>query len=204
MMTLSELGAWQFNACLKSQAGWQMRARRLYRVAWLALKEAWSCKQTLDRALQKGIKEFGGGTPEAEAAQGYLIMEEACMLLAYCFENLLKAVWAGQHFKEVSNADKLPVELKTHDLLMLAQRAGIQLTEKETLALRCLHQHAEWQGRYMIPSTRAKTIAAFTNHLSADFLMAKFPGEPDWPDEIHSLIQKIVSALNQIPEERRF
>jgi len=74
------------------------------------------------------------------------------MLWGYSFENLFKAkiicdMKNNKGIKQVPFSD-----IKTHNLLQLARKAKVELSEEECFHLKILEKCAVWAGRYPIPS----------------------------------------------------
>lgn len=73
------------------------------------------------------------------------------MLWGYAFENLFKAKIISD-FKKSEIIKEVPLsEIKSHDLLLLANKAKIELSDDEKFYLRVLEKCAVWAGRYPIP-----------------------------------------------------
>ncbi len=77
------------------------------------------------------------------------------MLLAFATENLLKAAAVARNsisYKaEFRKTLKFPSELKSHDLVQLAQFVELPFTKEEEDLLRRLTRSAIWFGRYPAP-----------------------------------------------------
>jgi hypothetical protein len=83
------------------------------------------------------------------------ILSVYLMLMAFAVENLLKAELVHKFhskFRQMfDSSGKLPPLLKTHDLFILAQKAGLSMGIVEEDLLRRLTRSAIWAGRYPIP-----------------------------------------------------
>ena len=80
------------------------------------------------------------------------------MLWGYSFENLFKAKIILD-LKESNGIKEIPFpEIRRHDLLLLANKAKISLSDDEKIYLRILEKCALWAGRYPI-STKESQIA---------------------------------------------
>lgn len=77
------------------------------------------------------------------------------MLIAYAVENLFKAAIVRENsliFRhEFQSNKKFPTDLKSHELVELAKKAGFNYSLEEEDLLRRLTRHAIWAGRYPIP-----------------------------------------------------
>ncbi len=77
----------------------------------------------------------------------------ASMLYGFALENLFKAIWVLQHQKE-HNVDgkrpitKFPSEIKTHDLVVLANLVEPKLGSEYKESLYLLSEATIWSGRY--------------------------------------------------------
>jgi len=77
------------------------------------------------------------------------------MLWAYGFENLFKCVIVTQYRKAHADADEVPFsEIKSHNLVWLAKKAGFELQEPQEFYLGVLQKCALWAGRYPLPVKR--------------------------------------------------
>jgi hypothetical protein len=77
----------------------------------------------------------------------------ATMLYGFSLENLFKAIWTlnkfGSPHKEGWEPVALfPIELKTHDLIKLAELIDGDLAKKYKLSLSMLSDASTWSGRY--------------------------------------------------------
>ncbi len=77
----------------------------------------------------------------------------ATMLYGFCLENLFKAIWTldkfgSPHAEEWTPKADFPSELKTHDLVKLANLIDENLSKKYELSLPLLSEAATWSGRY--------------------------------------------------------
>jgi len=83
------------------------------------------------------------------------ILSVYLMLMAFAVENLLKAELVHKFhskFRQMfDSSGKLPPLLKTHDLFVLAQKAGLSMGIVEEDLLRRLTRSAIWAGRYPVP-----------------------------------------------------
>jgi len=77
----------------------------------------------------------------------------ATMLYGFSIENLFKAIWIFNKFgapygEAWEPLAEFPAELKTHDLLRLAQLMDHSFPKKYELSLSLLSEAATWSGRY--------------------------------------------------------
>ncbi len=77
----------------------------------------------------------------------------ATMLYGFCIENLFKAIWTLKKFGTPYGdawdpIAEFPIELKTHNLVKLAELVDKRLLQKYELSLSLLSEAATWSGRY--------------------------------------------------------
>jgi hypothetical protein len=82
------------------------------------------------------------------------------MLYGLAIENLFKAIWVyrkfgASHTESWGPVANFPKELKTHDLVKLANKVDPTLVEKYKDALSLLTETTTWSGRYPC-STKSK------------------------------------------------
>jgi hypothetical protein len=77
------------------------------------------------------------------------------MLISFAIENILKAAIVRAKSAELEtrfdNDSKFPKEMKGHDLLSLANAAGVSISFEIEDLLRRLSRNAIWSGRYPVP-----------------------------------------------------
>jgi hypothetical protein len=81
------------------------------------------------------------------------LLNVASLLYGFALENLFKAIWIYQKFGSSHDEnwypeDKFPKELKTHDLIELANLIDQKIVEEFNLALSLLTDATTWSGRY--------------------------------------------------------
>ncbi|MGA2327736.1 MAG: hypothetical protein ABSH05_15745 [Bryobacteraceae bacterium] len=130
--------------------------------AYDVLHHAWAAAQERDtqrlraaaRALAEGQQAPGNAgphvlTPEERSDFFDNSLEPvALMLLAFAFENLLKALLPQSGGATTTKRRRAEY---SHDLSKLADLSGISLTEEERPALAVLSHYSTWAGRYMTP-----------------------------------------------------
>lgn len=99
-------------------------------------------------------KKFTELFPENITERGFFNHRIQRMLWGYGFECLFKMLILKK-IKENGKHDRITSEvmsqIKSHDLIILSERAGIILSEPEVFYLRILTKCAEWAGRYPLP-----------------------------------------------------
>lgn len=74
------------------------------------------------------------------------------MLWGYAFENLFKAIMIENLRKKAGIRDVPFTEIKSHDLVKLAKKAAVELSDDEKFYLGICHKCSVWAGRYPIPA----------------------------------------------------
>lgn len=77
------------------------------------------------------------------------------LLSGYAIENLLKAVMVYRS-PSLINADHLSSKLTKHELPLLAETAGVEISPHEAAVLRWLEEVVVWKGRYQAPLKRVR------------------------------------------------
>ena len=102
------------------------------------------------------------------------------MLLAYAVENLLKAAiirkYSYEYKKQFRKTLKFPKELKCHDLVQLAKKAGLKFTMKEEDLLRRLTRSAIWYGGYPVSLEYTQLSGAETFSDKKEYFVSWFGG----------------------------
>jgi hypothetical protein len=138
----------------QSPSAWLLTARHLADAAESILRDQLQFEHpyivAVDDATERArnaslFSEDGAGVAEITSiAPNYL---PAQMLYAFAFENLLKGLIVSK-LPELTSEVGLHGDLKTHDLVILSIKAGLQLGESQILLFRSLSRIAEWAGRY--------------------------------------------------------
>ena len=102
----------------------------------------------------KACKYFQSNDAEKKDSVRYL--KTQLMLVGFAFENMFKALIVQKQrdalASEFRNKGKLPHVLKSHDLVDLAHKAGLTLSDEITKSfLVRLTRHSVWAGRYPVP-----------------------------------------------------
>lgn len=103
------------------------------------------------------------------------------MLMAYAIENLLKAAAVASHSQRYK-ADfrakkKFPRELRSHDLVKLAQFLDLKFSQDEEDLLRRLTRSAVWYGRYPAPLEYTAMAGAETFSDGNEYSVSWFGGD---------------------------
>lgn len=103
---------------------------------------------------QKACKYWQSNDFEKKDSVRYL--KTQLMLVGFAFENMFKALIVQKQrealVSEFRVKSKLPIILKSHDLVDLADKAGLELLNEMTRSfLVRLTRHSVWAGRYPVP-----------------------------------------------------
>ena len=109
-------------------------------------------------------------------------LEKICsMLYGLAIENLFKAVWiyrkfGSPHYESWEPVAEFPKEIKTHDLVKLAEKIDESLVDKYEDCLTLLSQAATWSGRYpcSIDGREGSIIRMPSIHDDAEKIYARY------------------------------
>jgi hypothetical protein len=83
------------------------------------------------------------------------LLEIHFFLVGFALENSLKAKWVKKNRRGLKNeiiaVSELPNELKTHNLLQLAEKVGLRLEDGQKELLNRLSEYTQWAARYPVP-----------------------------------------------------
>jgi hypothetical protein len=105
-------------------------------------------------AIERGFADFMDERTRSQGEEGLRHRGPFYVLAGLSIENLLKAVIIqarSARGEPIIAGKKLVGDLKTHDLVLLARRAGIEVSKVEEDLLVRLKQYVTWAGRYPIP-----------------------------------------------------
>jgi len=123
---------------------WYSMALVLIRAAELIWKQVEQDKALLMAGKRPATLREGTLVPK-------LPVHEPFMLLAgLALENLAKAIISKEH-DMLDAKGRLKKQWKTHGLLKLIEKAGVNLEKKELRLAQDLEQFIEWSGRYPCP-----------------------------------------------------
>ena len=138
---------WQFEKefCTENDEVWFHEAINLMYSAKVLNGYSWNLSDELLTKKNFNQKYPAFWTPRIER-----------MLWGYSFENLFKAKII-RDLKKSECIKEVPLsEIKSHDLLLLASKAKITLSDDEKFYLRILEKCAVWAGRYPIPTKESQ------------------------------------------------
>jgi hypothetical protein len=150
------------------------------------LQAASFLKPLVEKIYRSWKKEQGISSelPDGQSTQTPItrqgIVEVYMMLVGCAFENLLKGAYVrrltrGQKENRILEPE-LAEQLKTHNVLSLAQKLQLDLNPLEINLLKRLKETIVWRGRYPVPieHTQITTFMRYTNDLATvEGLVAK-------------------------------
>ena len=109
-------------------------------------------------------------------------LENVCTLLyGLALENLFKAIWIYRRFGTPYSEDwmpgtKFPSEIKTHNLVKLAELIEPKLIEKYEFSLQQLTEATIWSGRYPceVKASQGSAVRSPDIHEDAEAIYAKY------------------------------
>jgi hypothetical protein len=129
---------------------WLEKAKKLKRASLILYNADLPDLQLYDQAYKKALEEIGE-EGKAPVRHRHPDMLPAFSMFGSALENLFKAVMVYKDPGLIS-ADKLSQDLKSHDLVHLAEEAGVTLSELETRLLSRLSEVVIWKARYSVPT----------------------------------------------------
>jgi hypothetical protein len=142
----------------QSPFGWLSSAERLAAAAETILAqeeaEAPAYFSALEAAQREAVEKSYSSEDKTGVAEvrheppNYL---PAQLLYAFALENVFKGMMVAND-PTLANETRLNSELKSHELDILAAKAGFALSTEEQLLLRTLSEIAIWAGRYPVAS----------------------------------------------------
>lgn len=114
---------------------------------------AYGLKHAADAVLAKikaDMTALASGKPSAKHFRKLPVVYAYMLLAGLAIENLIKGLSIKKDSALIDNG-KLDQSLGKHDLLALARKAGVRLTEEERSLVERLTEYVIWAGRYPIP-----------------------------------------------------
>ncbi len=103
------------------------------------------------------------------------------MLYAFAIENYFKSAIVQSNTWELKDNFKnnpvFPKELRSHQLVLLAQKADLDISIVEEDLLRRLTRHAIWAGRYPVPTKYKEISSAERFNDGQEYLVTWFGGD---------------------------
>jgi hypothetical protein len=143
---------------------WFSSAQKLMRAAEIVFRDQTDAADEYEKALDEASYDVES-TGMAEIKADSPVFRPAELLYGFAIENLLKGLIVADNPGLISQTE-LDKGLRTHDLIKLAARAKIALTDDETRVATILSLMNEWAGRYPVAAKVEKhAIDAFSDLL---------------------------------------
>lgn len=156
-------------------APWLGKAGKLKRAALILyqadLPDLRLCDAAYKIALAEIVKEG-----RAPVRHPHPDMLPAFSLFGSALESVFKGLMVSKN-PDLIGADKLSPSLKSHDLVQLANDAGLPLSEQETRLFAWVSEVVIWKARYSVP-TNTKYGDAFFHRLDNIYLMRRLASRP--------------------------
>jgi hypothetical protein len=137
---------------------------------------------------------FKSNTITEKILNDHSIFGQATMLIGFALENYLKGLWIEQNDIKINDSiDRLPKQMKTHDLASLANELNIELEKDEIEVLNFFTESVKWFGRYPIPLYVSQYINNFNTRPAYIIENGK---KDSLPIELESIIKKIKEKIN--------
>ncbi|MCU7877265.1 MAG: hypothetical protein KZQ84_10780 [Candidatus Thiodiazotropha sp. (ex Lucinoma borealis)] len=113
--------------------------------------EAFNLKSSAQLITKVTYDDLNDQAPEHYITHGFFSPRVERMLWGFAFENLFKGKII-KDLKEQEEISEVPLnKIKSHNLIDLAMKANISLTDDEVFYLKIAQKCAIWAGRYPIP-----------------------------------------------------
>lgn len=169
-------------------SNWVRKANALFDAAWELEDSVHQTWIDISRWLQRD----GAGPGPSEG-----VVDIYFMLVGFGIENLFKARLTidnrSDYEMQVREQGILPKDLKSHDLVGLAARAGLRCDLSEEDLLRRLTRCSEWAGRYPIPTKWSDSRSSTKFSDGKEYAVA-WRGEHD-PIAVRQLVNRIRTDL---------
>lgn len=164
-----------------------MTANQLFHSADILIEKYLQSKESV-KQLKSGKVELN--SPEENALNDYGLIDQATMLVALGIENMIKGIWINKNNCTSLDINKLPEEIRTHNLTSLCNKINLQLSIEEEILLRHLETYILWKGRYPIPLK----LEEFCSHFEKKPI--RITDESQLTKELASLLSKLYSSAH--------
>ncbi len=189
-MQMTNLIKYSYRNANNEGFSWFLMANQLLHAGLKLRAVSIECNKKINQITSKEI--IYNNSKDSQDILDFQIYRQATMLIGFSIENALKGLLVEQFDNNMGN--KLHEELKkTHNLLTLANKVGIELTENEKLILSYFTESIIWSGRYPIPVNDSVYIASFKSNPT---FLIKNNDLDNLPIEIEDLIKKINKLIN--------
>jgi hypothetical protein len=170
---------------------------------WISTAEALLASAALFKPQLKKYWESKG----TERKNYEKFLKSNLMLAGFALENVLKALIVQDQREsleqEFITKNELPKILKSHNLIKLAERAGLQFTDDGTKKLlNHLTRHSVWAGRYPIPLRPSEIPAEDIFGLGANFISLSGFASSDWKN-VQILFQRAIQIIKQRATDKK-
>jgi hypothetical protein len=141
---------------------WLRKADKLKRAALILYQADLPDLRLYNEAYKAALAEIGE-EGKAPVRHPHPDMLPAFSLFGSALESIFKGLMVSKN-RDLIGAHKLSPSLKSHDLVQLANDAGVALSEPETRLLAWVSEVVIWKARYSVP-TNTKYGDAFFHRL---------------------------------------
>lgn len=178
-----------FRTVNSTKSPWALQARGLLNSAYIIFEKSIKALEFINN--NESPKEVVlPGSEYDKIVNDSTSINHALFLIGFAIENLLKGLWIEQNnvTEKSLTPDKLPKEIKTHDLKDLVNKLNLNFSKLENDVLDTLTELIKWKGRYPIPLH----VTDYTNSDSITFanLLNDF-SKNKMPKVIVSIIKKL-------------
>lgn len=145
--------------------------------------------ETLKRSAEVLYKEYKKGFKSSNANTRWgaeYFQMVSFFLYGLAIENALKGLWISKDDTLISGGRINEKKLKTHNLLLIAERAGFVTNKQERKILMLLTKYTESLGRYPIPKNLSGYLTPNQARESKDLLEIK---------NVRSLFRKVKKRI---------
>jgi hypothetical protein len=129
---------------------WYDKAVKQHRAATLLFRDGLPELRRYEKARRVALKELES-RPVAQVKYAHPDMLIAFSLFGSALESAFKGIMVSNK-PSLIGKDKLSKDLKDHRLLVLANKAGVKLSERERHLLDWLTEVLIWKARYSVPT----------------------------------------------------
>ncbi|MFZ2386036.1 MAG: hypothetical protein WBE75_07555 [Candidatus Omnitrophota bacterium] len=147
----------------------------MFRISCKALKKE---NKSMVESIEKGT--FGVGEHKLTAREIKVRLDCGLnkvyfLLLGFAFENIFKGILISKNKNYIDISKGIDKNLKTHNLVQISEKCGINLNQEERLSLERLTKEIQWQGRYPVPLKLNKMISSEFGIGATNAVDAYFP-----------------------------
>lgn len=192
---------WYVSAVTNTQV-WFDKATELLLLAEIVeqkLRESWTdARKNTERDVILKTEDIVKRIEEERRSDRWPLQAQSLylMLVAFAIENLCKAdIVRTQGLvisEEIQKSGKLSEKLKTHDLVSLVRKVGLNLDQQEQTLLRNLQKTAVWTARYPVPVEAYRKILP-EEYATVVYMKATSPEE--YMDHVKALVSKLCEKI---------